>query len=548
MTVESLRRRHRPAVEASPAECPEAKETDSSLDATLPAPVPPPPSARSEADLPTWTRACQRKEGSIFSWQLLVLLAVGVALRLFLYSVGLTLSESTEPLVSPASASFSSFREALTLHALSFSPYTGGVYRQQPLVFLSLKWLTGAGRGADESCNTSSCQWRYYLVLIFIDLVAATALAVAAAEARTWAVSWRQKDWENSTDVTREKGPSERGKTLAKGSEESHQQPRDGVEEIVATPALVAASYFLHPMTIGAILSLTIHTLPLAFFASALACATRAGWLSRWLSVVFFGFSLYVGPPQALLLALPLAHLLHAVRTQTVQRLDLLEVLPSPRKDILPGLLRGTLLFFAGLAFCVLLHVASYFALRAYTADAADYLDSTVVSMWGVRDLGPNLGIFWYIFSLIFERYRLLFVMIFQGHCFILVVPLFVRMFRYPLAYCQVVIAIALLFQPSFCISDSAFLVSLLISRWHIVERKVAFVKLIVVAFVAVSIYPVTTELWLGRNTGNPNFVYNIQIIFQVFMGFLILEWIKGVILDRVFTSSESFEKREKTA
>ncbi|CBZ56406.1 GD23551, related [Neospora caninum Liverpool] len=529
MAAETRRRRQRgDAADASSAEPPVTEKSAVDERGCMPGDR---SSAHSES-APSTGSPGRRKQASRF-WQVLLLLSVGVALRLFLYSVGLTLPETTEPLVSPASASFSSFREALTLQALSFSPYTGGVYRQQPLVFLSLKWITGAGQGEDENCNTGSCRWRYYLVLICIDLVAAIALAAAAAEARTWAMNLRQRTSPGSAAGSAQgkaRGPQRKEVPAASGE----RPPGEEVEEIIASPALVAASYFLHPMTVGAILSLTIHTLPLAFFALALACATRGGMLSRWMCVAFFGCALFVGPPQAFLLALPLAHLMHAVRTQTVQRLDLLEVLPSLKKDILPGLLRGVLLFVAGLAFCAILHVASYFALRAYTADAADYFDSTVIAVWEVRDLGPNLGIFWYILSL--------------GHCFILVVPLFVRMFRYPLAYCGAAIAIALLFQPFFCISDSAFLVTLLISRWDVVERKVAFVKLIVVAFVAVSIYPVTTELWLGRNTGNPNFVYNIQIIFQIFMGFLILEWIKGVVLDRVFTSSGSVEKKEKTA
>lgn len=240
-------------------------------------------SSSSSSLSPSQTSSCQdstmrvspsdpgRRVGSFFSSSLLCVLLLGLLIRVLLYAcLRLTLPDSLLSLVSPPTSSFSSFREALTLESLSLSPYAGGVYRQQPLVFFFLKWLTGLDRDAeDESCSTQQCQGKYFFFLLFLDVVVALCLASIAFDGRQWGVHTLQKKTESDTSTKshpKRETPSdypshkilpqqesrereEREKSPEKKSEESTEEHT--AQSSVASPTLVAACYFLQPLTVS---------------------------------------------------------------------------------------------------------------------------------------------------------------------------------------------------------------------------------------------------------------------------------------------------------
>ncbi|PHJ24080.1 gpi transamidase subunit pig-u protein, partial [Cystoisospora suis] len=390
----------------------------------------------------------RKKDGSFLSSSLICVLLIGIFLRILLYScLHITLPDSVLSLVSPPTSSFSSFREALTLESLSLSPYTNGVYRQQPFVYFFLKWFTKErteGKGnpdlQDENCSTKDCQRRYFFFLLFLDVVTTLCLASVAIDGQRRGVYTPQRkisdkrnsgkgSGETSGDVHRQRKDENNeedkqekdGRNLLQKKKKEKSIDGQGSEEIssssIASPTLVAACYLFQPLTVGSLLSLSLTPLPLACFSLALAFSMKAGFLCRWMCLLFHSLALYVGPPQAFLLSLPLAHLMqssctfhsHYTSTSTAspteirqRSTDLLDVLPSPSKEILPGFLRGCLFFFSSFFIFLLLHLASYLLLVLHdTPHPAQYFDSTVVAIWSVRDLTPNLSNFWYILSLV---------------------------------------------------------------------------------------------------------------------------------------------------
>merc|ERR1719456_1456042 len=42
--------------------------------------------------------------------------------------------------------------------------------------------------------------------------------------------------------------------------------------------------------------------------------------------------------------------------------------------------------------------------------------------------------------------------------------------------------------------------------------------------------YPMMSAMWITRNAGNANFLYNMHLVFHVFAGLLLAEWIKSGI------------------
>lgn len=92
---------------------------------------------------------------------------------------------------------------------------------------------------------------------------------------------------------------------------------------------------------------------------------------------------------------------------------------------------------------CVLL----LFASRAVNSDSWDFLRSTYGFVLSVPDLTPNIGIFWYFFTEVFDHFRTFFVFVFQMHAFIYVAPLTIRLRQHPLFLAYILVAISAVFR-----------------------------------------------------------------------------------------------------
>lgn len=80
-----------------------------------------------------------------------------------------------------------------------------------------------------------------------------------------------------------------------------------------------------------------------------------------------------------------------------------------------------------------------------------------------VPDLKPNIGLFWYFFTEMFEHFRLLFVCAFQINALALyVIPLTLRFNKEPVLLTTVLIALSTIFRSYPCVGDVGFYLALL--------------------------------------------------------------------------------------
>ena len=82
-----------------------------------------------------------------------------------------------------------------------------------------------------------------------------------------------------------------------------------------------------------------------------------------------------------------------------------------------------------------------------YAESSWDFLRSTYGFLLSVSDLAPNVGIFWYFFTEVFDHFRTFFVFVFQIHAFIYVAPLTIRLRQYPLFLAYCLLALSAVFQ-----------------------------------------------------------------------------------------------------
>lgn len=84
---------------------------------------------------------------------------------------------------------------------------------------------------------------------------------------------------------------------------------------------------------------------------------------------------------------------------------------------------------------------------RAIDNNSWDFLRSTYGFTLSVPDLTPNIGIFWYFFTEVFDHFRSFFVFVFQAHAFIYLAPLTIRLRQHPLFLAYILIALAAIFR-----------------------------------------------------------------------------------------------------
>lgn len=101
------------------------------------------------------------------------------------------------------------------------------------------------------------------------------------------------------------------------------------------------------------------------------------------------------------------------------------------------------------------------------------FLQSTVGFILTVPDLRPNIGLYWYFFTEMFEHFRSLFVASFQINVGLLyVAPLALRFRRDPMLLAFSYLAIAAIFKSYPCLGEVGFYMALLPMWKHLFPRK----------------------------------------------------------------------------
>jgi len=429
---------------------------------------------------------------------------VGVSLRLLLYvaNVSQMLEEHLE--VNSPITSHVRLKEGLFFLRNGISPYAGDTCHHPPLVLIFLQQL-------DQMSH-----WAHFIFLICIDVVTALLLrklAVYYQEARQQAGS----PWADASQAL-----------LAK-EELPEIQVAQGIEDVIS-PAFVGLFYLLNPLTVASCVALSLQNLQHLFFTLAIVCAAagRGG-----LSAAGVALALYVCPFTPVLLVLPCACLAHRQRQPV--RSDELKA-----SSQYAALAKGKTVNYGFLFYCVTfaIVVLALFACLLGASAACmggelQFLEASFLSVLSIRDLTPNTGFFWYFFIEVFQRYYMLFVFAFHAHLLFYSVPLHLRLGGYaptgPFIHCSAALGMIALFKPYPTASDYALMVSAMLIQAELIrECQRHFAFLLSGLMFGLSMVPTMVAVWLGRNAGNANYLYNMTLVVNVFGTLTLSEWVKA--------------------
>lgn len=141
-----------------------------------------------------------------------------------------------------------------------------------------------------------------------------------------------------------------------------------------------------------------------------------------------------------------------------------------------------------------------------------DFMNNTVYFLLSVPDLTPNIGMFWYFFTEMFDHFRTFFLCVFQINSILYAIPLAVTLKGNPYFLFLINLILLTILKPYPSVSDIAMYFSLIPQFSHLVK----FMKqgLIVSSTIVTCcvLMPILWHLWIMMASANSNFYFGVTL------------------------------------
>ncbi|KAK8195214.1 GPI transamidase-like protein component PIG-U [Phyllosticta capitalensis] len=370
--------------------------------------------------------------------------------------------------ISTPVTSFKRLQEGLFLYTHNVSPYDGGVFHQAPLLLPLFSLLP----------DISKFPLATNIVYIIVDLLSANALMQIAETGEN--VSPRQ-----------------------------FTSPR---KDLRWSSVAIAAGYLFNPFIIATTLARPTSALTSLFVLTALASASRGRPMTFVLALSIASYlSMY-----PVLLFPPLLKLCYDAEWKRSPS----KAPPSPAWYALFH--SADLLVTAG----VLLYL-SYLLMGSW-----EFISSTYGVHLLLPDLTPNVGLWWYFFTEMFDSFREFFLGVFWLHMAAYVGGLCFRIWRQPLFIVVTLLGIFAVFMPYPSIAESGLYLSLVPLYRHVFPLTrytfLACSTLLYASFLGPAFY----YLWIYAGSGNANFFYAITLVWSLGLTLIVADTIFAVLRD----------------
>lgn len=183
------------------------------------------------------------------------------------------------------------------------------------------------------------------------------------------------------------------------------------------------------------------------------------------------------------------------------------------------------------------------------------FLLSSHYSRLTFESLRPNVGLYWYLFTEIFDFFRPLFASFLQLHIFFYGFPAAVRFDDDPLFMGFVVIGLQCLLQPYPTVADAGLYLSMIPLfpeltksipfdidvNGKILGLRMLYPGLLTLLFTMV-LAPVNWYYWVHHGSGNANFYYATTLVYNVTHVVIIVEVIRTHILKDVLSKNPTLK------
>lgn len=261
---------------------------------------------------------------------------------------------------------------------------------------------------------------------------------------------------------------------------------------------VVAAVFLLNPFTIATCLARPTTVFTTCAILHAIAKAISGNPFTAMLSLSFAAYlSMYP------LFLLPPLVLLAYDRTY------------SPKG---PSLVQ-----FAGINVLVMTFSLVFLAFSSFAITGSwEFLNSTYGIQLTLTDLTPNVGLWWYFFTEMFDSFRSFFLGVFWLHLSSYMPALCIRIRHQPLLVLTLLLGVYSIFKPYPSVADTSLFFALIPCFRHIFPLlRYSFVTSAVVLY-STFLGPAFYHLWIYAGSGNANFFYAITLVWSIGQSLLV--------------------------
>jgi len=147
-------------------------------------------------------------------------------------------------------------------------------------------------------------------------------------------------------------------------------------------------------------------------------------------------------------------------------------------------------------------------------------------------DLEPSLGLQWYFFMNMFDRFRTYFTIMHFGIPYLFAFPLLLRFHRYPIALTAMLSIILSLCKTTPTLNDMVLAFSLLLMAPRTLARTTNKSLASLVALpVPITLYVTDYWLWLETGSGNANYMFFQCLAYTVFFSVILTDFFAATML-----------------
>lgn len=269
-------------------------------------------------------------------------------------------------------------------------------------------------------------------------------------------------------------------------------------------PATVAAIYLFNPFTMLSTLAKSTIVFSNATVAVAVVAAATHKPLQAMtvlaLAAVLSGYPLYLMPALATLG---------------------LQCTPGKSLSFKAYCRLGLVFFFA----CGLFLLLSYRVVGNW-----NYLNSVYGTILFFSDLTPNIGLWWYFFTEMFEFFRSFFMGVFQIYVAAFSLPVTIRFKENPLFALATMAGISTLLKSYPEVGDIGFYFTLLALFKPIFPLLKYGIPVTLALLYSAALTPTFYHLWIYLGSGNSNFFYAITLVYALAMTIMLSDSVWAAI------------------
>jgi len=167
-------------------------------------------------------------------------------------------------------------------------------------------------------------------------------------------------------------------------------------------------------------------------------------------------------------------------------------------------------------------------------SDSWQFLAATYGTYLTLPDLTPNVGLWWYFFTEMFDSFRSFFLAVFWLHTFSYLPGMTIRFRKQPLFAIVLLTGICSIFIPYPSVGDVALFLGLLPLYRHIFPQMLYGFFTTAVMLYATLLGPVFYHLWIYAGSGNANFFFAITLVWSLGLTVLVADTLTAGLKDEL--------------